>query len=63
MTISGDKKAVAQVVENLKARDIFAKAVNSCGVAFHSPVLANIGPQLAQCLEGVITKPKLRSPG
>ena len=63
VTISGDKEAVEDIVTKLKERSVFAKMVNSCGVAFHSPSLADIGPQLSNCLKPIIPNPKKRSEG
>ena len=63
MTISGDKEKVLELVEKLTEEGVFAKAVNSCGVAFHSPSLATVGPQLEACLKPIIPAPKPRSKG
>ena len=63
MTISGDKEKVLELVEKLSDEGVFAKAVNSCGVAFHSPSLATVGPQLESCLKPIIPSPKPRSKG
>ncbi|XP_062589750.1 fatty acid synthase-like [Saccostrea cucullata] len=60
VTISGPKEAVATFVKQLKERQVFAKEVNSSGVAFHSYYMAKIAPVLKAALDKVI-KPKPRS--
>ncbi|ESO84944.1 hypothetical protein LOTGIDRAFT_235996 [Lottia gigantea] len=60
VTISGPTESVSQFVTELKADGIFAKEVNSNGVAFHSYYMADIAPALKEALSKVI-KPKPRS--
>lgn len=36
VTVSGPKQAVEDFVEDLRKKDVFAKEVNSVGIAFHS---------------------------
>ncbi|KAK3090166.1 hypothetical protein FSP39_009679 [Pinctada imbricata] len=60
VTISGPKDAVSDFVTQLKGRGVFAKEVNSAGVAFHSYYMAKIAPALKTALKKVI-KPKPRS--
>ena len=50
VTISGPKEAVDAFVEELKAEGVFAKVVNSAGVAFHSHYMAKTAPQLQKAL-------------
>ena len=50
---TGPKEKVSEFVYELKQEDIFAKEVDSSGVAFHSPVMAPIGPPLLVKLKRV----------
>lgn len=61
VTVSGPKEAVHAFVEELKSKDIFAKIVNSSGVAFHSKYIASVGPKLRAALDEIIPSPKRRS--
>ncbi|CAK9300196.1 unnamed protein product [Gordionus sp. m RMFG-2023] len=61
VTISGPKLDVEKFVDNMKKEGIFAKEVNSAGVAFHSYFMKPIGPILKSALDKVIKQPKLRS--
>lgn len=45
----------------MKSKDIFAKAVQSSGFAFHSKYIAHAGLKLRQSLERIIPLPKKRS--
>ena len=56
VTVSGPSDAVAAFVAQLQAEDVFAKMVNSSGVAFHSRYIAEAAPRLREALE------KVRSP-
>ncbi|XP_046335907.1 fatty acid synthase-like [Haliotis rufescens] len=60
VTISGPAQSVSQFVLQLKEKGIFAKEVQSAGVAFHSQYMAEIAPTLRAVLDKVI-KPKRRS--
>jgi fatty acid synthase len=53
VTISGPKEAVNTFVNQLKENNIFAKEVNSSGVAFHSYNMVQIAPVLKAALEKV----------
>ncbi len=53
VTISGPAAAVSSYVKQLQAEGIFAKDVNSAGVAFHSSYMADIAPSLLAALEKV----------
>ena len=55
VTVSGPKEAVASFVNQLKAKQVFAKEVNSSGVAFHSYYMAKIAPVLKAALDQVKT--------
>ncbi|XP_034937434.1 fatty acid synthase [Chelonus insularis] len=61
VTISGPLESVKKFTEQLKKEDIFAKMVQSSGVAFHSKYIASAGPALRSMLEKIITNPKQRS--
>lgn len=60
-TISGPYSVVKKFVGELKAENIFAREVKSCDIAFHSPYIGPIGPDLSEKLKDVL-KPKPRSP-
>lgn len=61
VTISGPVDSIAAFVETLKKEEIFAKVVNSSGVAFHSKYIASVGPKLRAVLEKIIPNSKQRS--
>nr|XP_012228972.1 PREDICTED: fatty acid synthase-like [Linepithema humile] len=61
ITISGRVESVQTFVEELKSKNIFAKIINSSGVAFHSKYIASIKSQLLASFNKVITKPNQRS--
>ncbi|XP_049809979.1 fatty acid synthase isoform X1 [Schistocerca nitens] len=61
VTVSGPPDAIAKFVKTLQAEGIFAKEVNSSGVAFHSRYIADAGPKLRKCLEKIIPNPKQRT--
>lgn len=62
VTVSGPPAAIEKFVAELQAEDIFAKAVKSSGVAFHSKYMADVGPKLRKALDAIIPNPKPRSP-
>lgn len=53
VTVSGPAAAVSEFVKELKGRQIFAKEVNSSGVAFHSYYMAQTAPTLKSALLNV----------
>lgn len=61
ITISGPKAKVDSFVEDLKAEGIFAKVVNSAGVAFHSYFMKSAEGSLKEALHKIIVNPKPRS--
>ncbi|XP_077526185.1 fatty acid synthase-like isoform X2 [Haemaphysalis longicornis] len=61
VTVSGPADAVAELVEELKAENIFAREVDSLNVAFHSSHTKNIGPPLLGALKKVLPDPKPRT--
>ncbi|OCT62677.1 fatty acid synthase [Xenopus laevis] len=60
VTISGPKDSVREFVADLKSKGVFAKEVQSAGVAFHSYYMEAIAPSLLSALKKIIT-PKPRS--
>ncbi|XP_077551457.1 fatty acid synthase-like [Haemaphysalis longicornis] len=61
VTVSGPADAVATLVEELRSEKVFAKEVDSLGVAFHSGLMKKIGPPMLEVLKKVIPDPKPRS--
>jgi len=62
VTVSGEQNAVLQFVEDLKKEGIFAKHVNSAGIAFHSTFMQQTAPAMLEGCRKVIKVPKPRSP-
>ncbi|VVC46315.1 Hypothetical protein CINCED_3A018656 [Cinara cedri] len=62
VTISGPPDSIAKFVEKLKSEGVFAREVNSSGVAFHSWYIAAAGPIFKEKVTGIIGSPKARSP-
>uniref|UniRef100_A0A8C5Q5P7 Fatty acid synthase n=1 Tax=Leptobrachium leishanense TaxID=445787 RepID=A0A8C5Q5P7_9ANUR len=62
VTISGPQESVREFVAKLKKDGVFAKEVQSAGVAFHSYYMESIAPALLSALKRVIATPKKRSP-
>eukprot|EP00079_Xenopus_tropicalis_P028199 XP_012822994.1 PREDICTED: fatty acid synthase [Xenopus tropicalis] len=60
VTISGPQDSVREFVGSLKSKGVFAKEVQSAGVAFHSYYMESIAPSLLNALKKIIT-PKPRS--
>ncbi|XP_029644700.1 fatty acid synthase isoform X1 [Octopus sinensis] len=60
VTISGAADLITNFIEELKAKDIFAREVQSSSVAFHSYYMKQIAPALQAALDKVIV-PKLRT--
>ncbi|CAH0729423.1 unnamed protein product, partial [Brenthis ino] len=61
VTISGPVESIEKFVATLAAEGVFARRVNSSGVAFHSKYIAAAAPLLRRSLERVIPNPKPRS--
>lgn len=61
MQISGPTASVTKFVEQLTVEGIFAKAVKSSGIAFHSKYIAEAGPKLRKSLDRIIPSPKNRT--
>jgi fatty acid synthase len=60
-TISGPSELVAQFIEKLKEKKIFAKEVNSSNIPYHSSYISQMGPKLLTRLKDIIKNPKERS--
>ncbi|XP_072754283.1 fatty acid synthase [Anoplolepis gracilipes] len=61
VTVSGPPPSLKKFVEELKSKEIFAKVVNSSGVAFHSKYIAPVGIKLRPALDKIIPNAKQRS--
>lgn len=61
VTVSGPVSSVEKFVAELSSQGVFARSVNSSGVAFHSKYIATAAPLLRKSLERVIPDPKPRS--
>ncbi|KAM3957748.1 fatty acid synthase-like [Aphomia sociella] len=61
VTVSGPVPSIEKFVAELSAEGVFARRVNSSGVAFHSKYIAAAAPLLRKRLETVIPEPKPRS--
>uniref|UniRef100_W4VRN6 Fatty acid synthase n=1 Tax=Corethrella appendiculata TaxID=1370023 RepID=W4VRN6_9DIPT len=61
VTISGPVPSVTKVVTELNAEGVFAKAVKSSGIAFHSKYIADAAPKLRKSLDKIIPTPKNRT--
>ncbi|KFD52748.1 hypothetical protein M513_06404 [Trichuris suis] len=60
-SISGLYEEVERTVRKLQSEGIFARMIDSSGMAFHSPLIQSIGNSLRKTLSQVIPQPKLRS--
>ena len=54
VTVSGPLDDVKSFVERLKEKDVFAKMVDSAGVAFHSYFMKDVAKSLKIALEKVV---------
>ncbi|KAG0417206.1 hypothetical protein HPB47_005803 [Ixodes persulcatus] len=61
VTVSGPAEAVAELVAQLKAENVFVREVNSLDVAFHSRYVQPVGPALHEALEKVVPKARPRT--
>lgn len=60
-TISGPKEDVSKFVEELKAKDVFAREVACSNIPYHSKYIAEMGPKLVAMLREFIPKPVRRT--
>ncbi|XP_025264308.1 fatty acid synthase-like [Camponotus floridanus] len=61
VTISGSPTSVKKFVEELKSKNIFAKMINCCGVAYHSKYIVPVKSKFRASLDMIVPKPKQRS--
>ncbi|XP_055354920.1 fatty acid synthase-like [Paramacrobiotus metropolitanus] len=61
VTVSGPADQVAALVNELKAQNVFAKEVNSYGIAFHSPAMKAAAPEYLASLKKLLPSPKMRT--
>ncbi|KAJ8950730.1 hypothetical protein NQ318_011221 [Aromia moschata] len=61
VTISGPVKATADFVEKISNQGVFARKVNSGGIAFHSKDIREAGSLLYEFAKGVLPDPKPRT--
>ncbi|XP_054923972.2 fatty acid synthase-like [Dermacentor andersoni] len=61
VTVSGTAEAVEAMVTQLQTENIFARKIDSMGVAFHSKHIESIGPAFREVLNKAIPQPKPRS--
>ncbi|VDP18356.1 unnamed protein product [Heligmosomoides polygyrus] len=61
VTISGDGEKVLEFCEQLKEKGIFAKAVDSSGIPFHSPMMARVKEPMLEAMRTAVPEPKARS--
>ncbi|XP_029849141.2 fatty acid synthase [Ixodes scapularis] len=61
LTVSGPAEAVAELVAQLKAENVFVREVNSLGVALHSCYMQPVGPALQEALEKVVPEARPRT--
>lgn len=60
-TISGPYESVKKFVEDVTKKGIFARAIDTNNIAFHSRYISSLGPDLIKLLKVVIPNPKKRS--
>jgi fatty acid synthase, animal type len=61
ITISGPAESIDKAVQELSSEGIFAKAVKSSGIAFHSKYISEAAPKLRKSLDKIIPTPKTRT--
>ena len=52
-TISGPAEAVAMFVEQMRSEGVFAREIETTGIAFHSPFMEKVAPAMRLVLEKV----------
>lgn len=60
-TLSGSSDAIERFVVELQSTGIFAKSVNSSGIAFHSKYVHGVSTRFLEKVKPMIAEPKLRS--
>jgi fatty acid synthase len=61
VTISGDAEKINVLCEQLAKEDIFAKAVDTSGIPFHSPMMLKVKDEMLKAMSTVVPDPKPRS--
>ncbi|EZA48517.1 Fatty acid synthase [Ooceraea biroi] len=61
VTVSGQPEPLQKFMEELKSKGIFAKAVDSAGLAFHSKYIKPMADKMYPLLKEMIPNPKPRS--
>ncbi|CAJ0959176.1 unnamed protein product, partial [Mesorhabditis belari] len=61
VTVSGDLEAIEKWCEDLKAKDILARPVDSSGIPFHSPAMLKVKEPMLLAMRTVVPDPKPRS--
>ena len=62
VTVSGPAESIKRFVEELQEKGVFAKEVDSAGIAFHSYFLEDVAPVLKSALDkvsGIYSQPYL----
>ncbi|CAG9818777.1 unnamed protein product [Phaedon cochleariae] len=61
VSVSGPPESIKRFIEDLHKDGIFAKEINTSGIAFHSKYIAEVGPNLREALDVIIPCPRPRS--
>lgn len=61
VTISGDSEKIRVFCEELSKKGIFAKAVDSSGIPFHSPAMLKVKEDMLNAMKSAVPEPRPRS--
>lgn len=61
VTISGPQKSISDIVDKLTAEGVFARKVNTGGLAYHSKYVRDAGPFLYDFVKKILKNPTPRS--
>ena len=61
VTVSGLECAVKSFVDQMSSEDVFARSVDSSGIAFHSPLIDSIAKTLMAKLSAILPMPRVKS--
>lgn len=61
ITVSGNESAVKLFVDQMNSEDVFARSVDSSGIAFHSPLMSVVTEPLMKQLSTILPKPRTKS--
>lgn len=61
ITVSGKEEAVHKFVQQLKSESVFARLIDSSGIAFHSPLMSGVRQILSEKLSQIIPNKRLKS--